>query len=362
MFNIIGEVFDHYDDSLEKVDSVLVDKKNIPMSRPDNAQHAFVIIDNQNKEHAKYPLDSKENTALSIQYFVKTYDKLPVSCMKKVAKRIKLAADKFGLETPALIQQYADMESNYNGEFPVIYFLSDEEPAVYETNMTKTAAKLTSQQRENLPDSVFGLVITKKNGEKIRKFPMPDESHTRFAISMFARSHKDLPAEQKSILAKNIKQQAKKYGITISPDNPLNKYASFSQYPNNLDEIINERIKLAKDNTAKKGYELLYKASAELSPEEFGRRMYTLDKLAAVDDYYALIGTPEEIMNPSDKQEKIETKVPSYAELDANKELLSDVLDEETLDALIENPKAVWEELPVELRITIWQIIRGINK
>lgn len=76
-------------------------------------------------------------------------------------------------------------------------------------------AKLTSEQRKNLPDDQFGLPSEKA-------FPMPDESHVRSAIAYFHTC----PPKKRKELASNINRMAKKYNMKIK----LKKYSAFRPY------------------------------------------------------------------------------------------------------------------------------------
>lgn len=72
------------------------------------------------------------------------------------------------------------------------------------------------KKRSELPDSVFGI-------PQERKYPMPDEKHTRSAIKLF--NHVDPKYEEQ--LAKAIIKNMKKYGIdgsVVGPNNRLRKY------------------------------------------------------------------------------------------------------------------------------------------
>ena len=77
-------------------------------------------------------------------------------------------------------------------------------------------AKLTSQQRKNLPDDQFGLPEDKA-------YPMPDEAHVRSAITYFNKC----PQGKKKELAGNINRIAKSYGmkVKLSTDSPFKHYA-----------------------------------------------------------------------------------------------------------------------------------------
>ena len=71
-------------------------------------------------------------------------------------------------------------------------------------------------KRSELPDSVFGI-------PQERKYPMPDEKHTRSAIKLF--NHVEPKYEEQ--LAKAIIKNMKKYGIdgsVVGPNNRLRKY------------------------------------------------------------------------------------------------------------------------------------------
>lgn len=72
------------------------------------------------------------------------------------------------------------------------------------------------KKRSELPDSVFGI-------PQERKYPMPDEKHTRSAIKLF--NHVDPKYEEQ--LAKAVIKNMKKYridGSVVGPNNRLRKY------------------------------------------------------------------------------------------------------------------------------------------
>lgn len=75
---------------------------------------------------------------------------------------------------------------------------------------------ITEEKRSQWPDEIFGI-------PELRKYPMPDEKHTRSAIKLF--NHVDPKHEEE--LAKNIIKNMKKYNIdpsVVGPNNRLNKY------------------------------------------------------------------------------------------------------------------------------------------
>lgn len=73
---------------------------------------------------------------------------------------------------------------------------------------------LSSKERNNLPDSAFGLPDE-------RKFPIHDKKHVKSAISYFHTC----PADKKGELAGNLKKACKKFGIKINKEADWYKHA-----------------------------------------------------------------------------------------------------------------------------------------
>lgn len=74
--------------------------------------------------------------------------------------------------------------------------------------------RITSEERRELPDSVYGL-------PERREFPMPDAAHVRAAESYFRYCPEDL----KPRLAKAILARAAKFGVTVESPTVL-EYAA----------------------------------------------------------------------------------------------------------------------------------------
>lgn len=74
--------------------------------------------------------------------------------------------------------------------------------------------RITSEERRELPDSVYGL-------PERREYPMPDAAHVRAAESYFRYCPEDL----KPRLAKAILARAAKFGVTVESPTVL-EYAA----------------------------------------------------------------------------------------------------------------------------------------
>ena len=82
---------------------------------------------------------------------------------------------------------------------------------------------LSAKDKKELPDSMYGLVYTDEKGNKVRKFPLNDESHVRQAAIFFDRA-KGLSDDQKRELARNIVRRAKELDMDYSGWESLKPY------------------------------------------------------------------------------------------------------------------------------------------
>jgi len=140
--------------------------------------------------------------------------------------------------------------------------------------LEKQAKKLTPEEREKLPDSVFGLVIKKPNGEKIRKYPMPDANHVLAAIKYFKQNYKSYPEEWRRQIAKKIVEQARKFGVEVH-DEVILSYAGVK--PKEKKANLKKAASLVREfrvmpfwynEQAKAAYEKVAKAFEELAEKE----------------------------------------------------------------------------------------------
>lgn len=76
------------------------------------------------------------------------------------------------------------------------------------------ASSMSSEKRNNLPDSDFGL-IQNKDGQKMRRFPLNDEKHVRMAWDMADRGQ-DMSPDERASLKRKILQRAKEMGMDTS--------------------------------------------------------------------------------------------------------------------------------------------------
>lgn len=99
---------------------------------------------------------------------------------------------------------------------------------------------LSAKDKKEIPDSMYGLIYTDENGNKIRKFPLNDESHVRQAAIFFDRA-KGLSDDQKRELARNIIRRAKELDMDYSGWESLKPY---------LDKPVKESYDQDPDSTS----------------------------------------------------------------------------------------------------------------
>lgn len=233
----------------------------------------------------KYPLHDKEHVMAAIRFFNMHYDRLPEEFRAKVAKKIKQKASQYGImiSPDNVIHKYASL-------------------------FEKTAKELTMRERMKLPKKVFGLVYKDpRTGKVVKKYPLHDEAHVKAAISFFNMHYDKVPEKYRASLARKIKQKAKQYGIQISPDNALNKYASLEEGKLNPDfyKYIALREKYAPAEY-KPVYEKIASVAEDYPPHLVAKVLERLDKDAGVDRYWKVVGTPLDAvttpMKPLEKQ------------------------------------------------------------
>jgi len=93
----------------------------------------------------------------------------------------------------------------------------------YEGGEIEEAKKLTTEQRNALPDSDFAL-IQEKDGKKIRRFPINDEAHVRNALARLPQAKDITEEERKSALAKILKKAKE-----LNMEELLKKYEKSSE-------------------------------------------------------------------------------------------------------------------------------------
>lgn len=316
MFKLAGKILDQNDDveniynfQVDEIPSEIITEENIKEATElEPSEYALVLLDN-GKTYKKFPTDTPIDTFISAWYFSKTASELPKDVAIKVASYIvKRYMEQEIPITSSVEPTFLLAEENFDESKPVKIALSTiDNPTIKEekyeklaeiSTSIKQAAKLTPEERESLPDSAFGLVKI-VNGQKIRKYPMHDENHVRAAIVFFSKNHQNMSPEDREKVAKKIKEKAREYGIEITEDSPVSKYASSNELMQELQVVykyasetigngiyfhLRQRIKLASPS-AKAKYAEFYDGITQmpdLPPLEVAKILDEIDQEAGL--------------------------------------------------------------------------------
>lgn len=106
-------------------------------------------------------------------------------------------------------EQFLPKENSKKEENKVEEIIID---ADYEGGEIEEAKKLTTEQRNALPDGDFAL-IQEKDGKKVRRFPINDEAHVRNALARLPQA-KDISEEERKLTLRKILKRAKELKMT----------------------------------------------------------------------------------------------------------------------------------------------------
>ena len=233
---------DQYDDTenefLKKIaDAGIILKKKEDIHELPDKDFAVIIV--KKRPHRKYPICDKESTILSMLYFLKNMGELPDPIREAAGSRLKEAATKFNLSIPSKLEQFDVGTDDY---------------IIKKSDLVKEAS---------VSDDMFGLVY-EKDGEKIRKFPMPDEHHVKKA-EMYVD---EAPDEYRDELRANIKKKKDEFDMLENKElNP------------NLKRDMSYRIKEIPGEKKKPYMNLTDKLEdGQVSPKEAIKVIEKLDK------------------------------------------------------------------------------------
>jgi len=284
-----GIVLDQYDDP----------KNNNPLLKiasvmPQKSYDYALAMKTSHGMAYKFPINNAMQADLSAKYFVKTAQNLPEDVAIKTGIKIAEAKHRFNKQVTLnkTASEYNVDMTNDKG-YPVFFdataykgtTVREKTQLMEKARLIKTAAKLSYQERSQLPDSAFALVKKGPKGGKIRKYPLIDKAHVHNAIQRFAAFRGDLSPSDRATIARNIKSAAKRFGITLSKDDPLHKYGSETINTASLKTEYLMRRQLL-DEKGKKVLDTLMTKVASLSPEDMARGLEAIDKHYGLDTFY----------------------------------------------------------------------------
>jgi hypothetical protein len=316
----------------------------------------------------KYPIASDADVWLSTYYFEKCASELPTNVYTKIGAKlgseyVRRHLDKITPLENFFLTKAAMMVENEIPEGTIVVTSEDAKKAPILSKFVaeqaiKEAAELSTEERNRLPDSDFAVVATIK-GKKVRKYPVHDKSHVLAALK-YAKNLTKLPPNLRATAARKIKSAAKRFGINVSDDNYVNKYAS--EYATDLEEQIVARTYFA-DKRYKKEYTELLSKQASMDPDEFATELAKVDIKTGIagiwdklvpDPYLTTFGARKKTASSQLEQEFEEYKY----RLKEKQADLEKYLDTALTDKLIKNPN-VFSSLPASMQEMIVTLLQS---
>lgn len=104
-------------------------------------------------------------------------------------------------------------------------------------DMAKEAHALSAEDRSNLPDEAFALVLV-NDGVELKKFATVDETNTALSVMYFSKTAHRLPEEAQSVAAENLWAACDMHGLE-APEWLKKTALSLRKVKKNLDEAEN---------------------------------------------------------------------------------------------------------------------------
>lgn len=273
MYKLANQVLDAHDDLdrsiLRKVaqkDPNVYMLSNEEHSALDDDDFALSVITKKAHKINKFPIDSKDSTWLSNEFFSETHNRLTKEAAQIAAYHIKTACQRFDVKPSAAVEAMAK-EASTN-----IYFETDtpqKTKEVVHTDMSKFAK--VKEIGDNYTYAQFAFNTT---------------DAVKLACDYFKQYSKDMPVEYRAKYASAIQKRAGELGMKVA-EPAVCKYAS-SSYSAHLDAHLASRREILQIKDAKYAQALNKLASMknEMSPMQFAEVLHGFDKRAGIERYY----------------------------------------------------------------------------
>lgn len=358
MLKLANQVLDVYDDvtkeQLAKLAQIAPDVNVMSVAERaalKDDDFALSIITKKASKLNKFPVDCKDNTWLSNEYFDMNHCKLPKTAAEVAAFNIKVACVKFGITPKTSIVSLAKTASSN------VYCESSSE------RMTKTSAsvEVSLEKIANVKDVADNYTHA--------QFAMPTQSHVKVACRYFDEKLEKIPVDYRHKYAAAIQRRAKELGMGVQGGNVV-KYAS-DHYSGMVDAHLKSRETLL--DAAPQDQEYLQKlaeAKKELTPAQFAQALYGFDKKAGLTKYYGgYLTNPFEatFAGVPDQYEGYRTKVGSaLMDSDAIRRLatekyaqIKNYFGSSLADELRKDPVPIFDSLPMDAKEILGGIANG---
>lgn len=351
MYKIANQVIDFYDDIdrtiLKKIAgknsniNVLTEEEKNGLADDD---FALNVITKQASKINKFPIDSRDSTWLSNEYFDETYGRLPKEAAATAAHNIKVACTIYGLKPSPMVEKIAqDSGSN------IYYENKSPEKQVIVEDLSKFAEVGQICGNETFAKYAFATMTDIENGTKY-----------------FSQYADKMPIEYRHKYAAALQKRAGELGTSIQ--GTVEKYAG-NAYGAHVDAHLASRRDLVQTN-AKFAAALTKMASMknDMTPIEFAELLHGFDKRAGLTKYYnGHLTNPYEATFAGIQNNKMLYKSASknimMGELgkmdDSHHKKIAEYLGKEVADGLKTDGDLIFDSLPKDAKEVIASILNG---
>lgn len=365
MIKLANQVVDFYDDvtkdGLKKIAHLapgVVALSPDERARLRDDDFALCMITKKAAKLLKYPIESRDSTWLSNQYFNLYHDNLPKTAAAIAARNIKTACARFKVDPTVAVVSLATDDGEKVASGSNTCYESSAEPlerraAYQEVSLEKIAQ--VSEIGENYTAA---------------QYAMPTPAHVKVACRYFETKLDKIPLEQRHKYAAAIQRRAHELGMG-QQKGAVVKYAA-DHYSAHVDSHIQSRATLLETQPAQR--DLLSKLAAakkELPPAKFASALHNFDKQAGLTRYYgSALTNPYEAtfaaepdqyagyrvkvagitMTHEDVQALASTKLAKV------KEYFGDTIAQE----FGKNPVAIFDSLPMDAKEVLARISDGL--
>lgn len=352
MYKIANQVIDFYDDLdktiLKKVaqlnPNIMVLTEEERSALPDD-EFALNVITKKASRINKFPIDSRDSTWLSNQYFQETHERLPKIAAETAAHNIKVACTIFNLKPSEAVEKIAkDSGSN-------IYYETDIAPA----------KKL---EVEDL--SKFAEIGKICGNETFAKYAFATPKDIEKGAEYFDQYCDKIRTDYRHKYAAALQRRAGELGVTVK--GKIEKYAGNS-YGANVDAHLSVRKDLVQANP--KFVNALTKMASmknDMTPVEFAELLHGFDKRANLVRYYnGYLTNPYEATFSGIQNDKYLYKKASIELMqneliamdDSKHRKIAEYLGKEVADSLKTDGDTIFNSLPNDAKEVIASVMNG---
>lgn len=273
MLKLANQILDAYDDvgfeGLKKI-ARKNPSANLMTSeqkcRLQDTDYALSVITKKASKLNKFPINNKDNTWLSSEFFEQNHHKLPKTAAEIAAFHIKKACERFGVEpTPAVAGMAKEASSN-------IFF---------EGEALRPVKRTMQPDLEKIAD-----IQTVSDNYTAAQFAFATPNHLKVACRYFEDNVEKIPHELRHKYAAAIQRRSQELGMG-QQKGAVEKYAS-DHYNPLVDAHLKSRASLLEvaEPSMRGALEKIAGLKNELSPSQFARLLHGFDKRAKLDRYY----------------------------------------------------------------------------